>query len=71
MNNFGLNLARLRLERGMSQRELAKELNTTQSYISDLEVGRTNPSWKFAHLAAEFFGVSIGDMAAASQPVYA
>ena len=33
-----------RLERGLSQKELAERMNTTQSVISRLESGSANPS---------------------------
>ena len=50
---FGQNLKRLRLERGMSQDELAKALGyTNRSSINKIEVGRSSvPTEKITHLA--------------------
>lgn len=63
MRNFGKNLARLRKARGLSQRELATALETSQSHINNLETGDGDPSWRFARIAAEFFQVTLDDMA--------
>lgn len=41
---FSATLARLRVSRGMSLRDLARHVNRGKSYISDLETGRTKPS---------------------------
>ncbi len=52
-------IAELRLERGLSQRELAKLLGTSQANVSRWEKGLNQPSiiecWKIA----DFFDVSI------------
>lgn len=52
-------IAELRREKGLSQRALAKELNTSQANLSRWEQGLIIPSiiecWKIA----EFFGCSI------------
>lgn len=56
---YGSNLKRLRLARGMSQDELAKSLGyTNRSSINKIEVGRSNiPADKIAR-TAEVLGVS-------------
>lgn len=56
---YGSNLKRLRLARGMSQDELAKALGyTNRSSINKIEVGRSNiPADKIAR-TAEVLGVS-------------
>lgn len=58
--NFKQNkIQELRKERNLSQRELAKELGTSQANLSRWEKGVNEPSiiecWKIA----DFFGVSI------------
>ena len=58
--NFKQNkIQELRKERNLSQRELAKELGTSQANLSRWEKGLNEPSiiecWKIA----DFFGVSI------------
>lgn len=64
MRNFGKNLARLRQLRGLSQRALADELGAKQQHIAALETGRISPSWKFANLVADYFGVTLDSMTA-------
>jgi transcriptional regulator with XRE-family HTH domain len=40
----GRNVARLRLEKGLTQEQLAVHSGFTQQYLSDLERGRRNPT---------------------------
>ncbi|MCM1168045.1 MAG: helix-turn-helix domain-containing protein [Ruminococcus sp.] len=55
MNNIKL----LRVEKGLSQEQLAKEAHVTQTAVSQWEVGRTAPDKDIANLLADFFGVSL------------
>ena len=49
-----ITLARLRLQAGLSQKQLAKKLGTSQPYIANLENGRTDPGTDaIANLAAQ------------------
>ena len=45
-------IMRARLEKGLSQAELAARMGTTQGNISRLESGRYNPSMKFLQRVA-------------------
>lgn len=40
----GSNVRRVRLERGLTQEELSERSGFSQSYISELELGRRNPT---------------------------
>jgi transcriptional regulator with XRE-family HTH domain len=40
----GGNVRRIRLERGLTQEQLAERSGFTQGYISELELGRRNPT---------------------------
>jgi transcriptional regulator with XRE-family HTH domain len=40
----GENVKHLRVERGMTQEQLAEQSGFTQQYISDLERGKRNPT---------------------------
>lgn len=40
----GQNVRRLRLQKGMTQEQLAEASGFSQNYISDLERGRRNPT---------------------------
>lgn len=48
-----------RLKEGLSQRELAKKLDTTQSVIARLESGRANPTIKSLQKIAEALGMQL------------
>ncbi|MEW6716792.1 MAG: helix-turn-helix transcriptional regulator [Chloroflexota bacterium] len=49
----------LRLQRGLSQQELAEKVGTGQPNISRLERGTTNPSLHFLQKVAEALGAEL------------
>ncbi len=55
MNNIKL----LRVEKGLTQNQLAKEMNLTQTAVSQWEIGRNVPDSQTSKKLAEFFGVSL------------
>ena len=60
MNNIlGENIVRLRKEKGMTQEDLAKELNISYQAVSKWENGVSSPDISNIMLLAQFFGVSI------------
>jgi len=46
-------IIRRRIERGLTQKELAKKIGTTQSAVSRLESGRYNPTIDFLRILAK------------------
>ena len=52
-------LKKLRKEKGLTQADLAKVLNTNQSQYGKYENGKTNLSIENAKNVAEYFGVTI------------
>ena len=58
-NTLGENIARLRKEKGMTQEDLAKELNISYQAVSKWENGVSSPDISNIKLLAQFFGVSI------------
>lgn len=52
-------LIRKRLEKKMSQRDLAKKLKTTQAVISRIETMNANPSLSMLKRIAGIFGTSL------------
>ncbi len=60
MISFGKKLAILRKEKGMSQTELAKQLNTSVSVISRYERDEMTPSIDTAKKLASFLDTSVG-----------
>jgi transcriptional regulator with XRE-family HTH domain len=60
MNDIlGENIARLRKEKGMTQEDLARELNISYQAVSKWENGISSPDISNIKLLAQFFGVSI------------
>jgi transcriptional regulator with XRE-family HTH domain len=56
---FGEKVRTLRLEKGLSQRELARNLGlASRAYISNLEAGRKAPSLELVVQIADLFGVT-------------
>lgn len=53
----GRNVARLRLEKGLTQERLAEDSGFTQQYLSDLERGRRNPTVVTLYHLASALGV--------------
>lgn len=52
----------LRLERDLTQRELAEEMQVSESLISMYESGQRSPSLKMAVKLSKFFGVTLDDI---------
>jgi transcriptional regulator with XRE-family HTH domain len=42
--DIGTKIRRERIKKGLSQRHLAKQIGISNTYLSDIEVGRTLPS---------------------------
>jgi len=53
----GANVRRVRLEKGLSQEQLAEKSGFTQQYISGLESGQRNPTVITLHEIAQALGV--------------
>ena len=53
---FKERLKELRIDRGLSQMQLAKKLNLSQSAIAKWELGKTEPTASAIIAIAEFFG---------------
>lgn len=57
------NIRKIRIEKGLSQEELAKRSNTTKQYISILEKGKTkNPGITILKRIAKALDVSIEEL---------
>lgn len=58
MTPFGEAIRKLRDERQISQRQMAKDLGVTPAYLSALEHGhRSKPSWQFVQQVIGYFNV--------------
>jgi transcriptional regulator with XRE-family HTH domain len=58
----GLNVQNLRRGQGLSQEELADRAGIHQSYLSDIERGRRNPSLLVLARVAEALGVDLEEL---------
>lgn len=56
---IGANIRRLREKQGLSQSEFARRLNTTQSRLSDLELGKRRLSISALEEMAEILSVKV------------
>ena len=59
---FGSTLRKLREEKDISLRELAKRIGVSGAFLSDIELGRRFPSADKLELIAKEIGVSIEDL---------
>ena len=59
---IGENIRRLRLERKMTQEQLAEVLNVTNAAVSKWERGDSLPDITMLFPIAEFFGVSVDNL---------
>lgn len=58
MTPFGEAIRRLRAERGVSQRQMAKAIGVSPAYLSALEHGnRSEPSWEFVQRVIGYFNI--------------
>ncbi len=58
MTPFGQAMRRLRAERGVSQKEMARALGVSPAYLSSLERGhRGRPGWQFTQRVIGYFNV--------------
>lgn len=55
----GARVKEIRCRKGINQKKLAELAGISNSYLSDIEVGRTNPSLKTLFKIAKALGVDI------------
>lgn len=60
---LGAALKELRLERGLSQEELAHRASLHPTWISHLESGRENPAWGTVRRLAEALDIPLATLA--------
>ena len=61
-NNFGKQLKELRLEKGLSQRELGRVLNVCNQTVSFWETGSREPDLDTLLAIAHYFEVSVDNL---------
>jgi len=59
MENFGQKLSDLRKFRGISQEQLATDLNISQSSVSNYELGVTKPDTEILKRICDYFNIPV------------
>lgn len=59
---FGENMKKIRLERGMSQGDICRELGLDRAYISNVENGKQNLTLSTMEKVAKVLGVSVDQL---------
>lgn len=60
--NVGPQLKYLRLSHNLTQQQLADKIDTSRTYISDIEAGRDTPSLKLLAKMAQAYNVTMADI---------
>ena len=58
-DRIGINISKLRIERGITQEQLGRDIGLTASAISNIECGRSVPSVDTLCRFSELFGVKV------------
>jgi transcriptional regulator with XRE-family HTH domain len=58
----GLNIATARRDRSLTQEELAAKADVNQSYLSEVEIGKRNPTIAMLDRIATALGLDIADL---------
>ncbi|MES2966596.1 MAG: helix-turn-helix transcriptional regulator [Patescibacteria group bacterium] len=59
---LGKNLKRIRTEKGISQGDIAKSLEVSRGFVSNLENGKTNPTLATITKLANAIGVTTDEL---------
>ncbi len=59
---LGKNLKRIRIEKGISQVDIARSLKVSRGFISNIENGKTNPTLATIARIAKAVGVSTNEL---------
>ncbi len=68
VDNLGARLRSVRMESGLSLRELARRLGVSPSFVSQMENGKSQPSVATLYAMAQLLNVSIDELFMRSQP---
>lgn len=59
---LGLNLKRIRTKKGISQGDIARELQVSRGFVSTIENGKTNPTLATIAKLVKAIGVSVYEL---------
>lgn len=68
--NYGARIKDLRIQMGLTQNQVAEELNVTPGYISNVENNRTAMSLRVLTYYAKLVGISLDSLVGQVEPEY-
>ena len=68
--NYGEQIKSYRIKLGMTQNQVATELEVTPGYISNVENGRTAMSLRFLIYYAKIMGITLDELVGSLEPEY-
>ncbi|SDB41372.1 helix-turn-helix domain-containing protein [Butyrivibrio sp. INlla16] len=68
--NYGEKIKMLRTQMGLTQHQVAENLQVTPGYISNVENGRTAMSLRILMYYAQFMGVTLDSLVGQLEPEY-
>lgn len=70
IDNYGLKIKDLRIKMGLTQNEVAKELDVTPGYICNVENGRTAMSLRMLIYYSKLMNISLDSLVGRLEPEY-
>ncbi|MBO4845793.1 MAG: helix-turn-helix transcriptional regulator [Lachnospiraceae bacterium] len=68
--NYGELIKSYRIKLGLTQSQVAKEMEVTPGYISNVENGRTAMSLRILMYYAKFMGITLDELVGSLEPDY-
>ena len=69
-DNYGEQIKSYRIKLGLTQNQVAAEMDVTPGYISNVENGRTAMSLRFLIYYAKLMGVTLDELVGTLEPEY-
>ena len=69
-DNYGEQIKSYRIKLGLTQNQVAAEMDVTPGYISNIENGRTAMSLRFLIYYAKLMGVTLDELVGTLEPEY-
>ena len=69
MKNVGVNIKRMRQDKGIKLRQIARQLNVSASFLSQVETGKASPSLSTLKNIADALSTTVGNLVGEGQTV--
>ncbi len=70
IDNYGEQIKSYRIKLGLTQSQVASEMDVTPGYISNVENGRTAMSLRFLIYYAKIMGITLDELVGNLEPLY-